>query len=53
MEGEPGSADMVKVDVPGIMTAGIGRRETLAERKSSCAIGARANTATKGSRRRR
>jgi len=36
MEAEPGSADMVKVDVPGIMAAGIGRRGTLAERKLLC-----------------
>jgi hypothetical protein len=46
MDGEPGSADMVNVEVPRMMAAGIRRRGTPADRNSSCAIGARTSMAT-------
>ena len=37
--GVPGSADMVKVEVPSAIAAGISRRGMAAARNSSCAIG--------------
>jgi hypothetical protein len=46
IEGVPGSTDMVKVDVPSTMAAGIRRRGMLATRNSSCAIGASTKKAT-------
>jgi len=47
IEGVPGKADMVKVEVPSMIAAGIRRRGTPAERKRSCAIGAMTKKATK------
>ena len=46
IDGVPGSADMVKVDVPSTMAAGISRRGMPAERNSSCAMGASTKKAT-------
>ena len=46
MEGVPGIADMVKVEVPSAIAAGISRRGTPAERNNSVAIGARTKKAT-------
>ena len=46
IDGVPGSADMVKVDVPSTMAAGISRRGMPAARNNSCAIGARTKKAT-------
>ena len=45
--GVPGSADMVKVEVPKAMAAGISRRGILAWRKSDCAMGTSTKNATK------
>ena len=44
--GVPGSADMVNVDVPSAMAAGINRRGMSAARNSACAIGASTKKAT-------
>ena len=46
IEGVPGIADMVKVDVPSMIAAGISRRGTPAERNRFCAIGAMTKKAT-------
>ena len=46
IEGVPGSADIVKVEVPSAMAAGMSRRGMLADRNSSCAIGASTKKAT-------
>jgi hypothetical protein len=46
MDGVPGSADMVKVEVPSVIAAGIRRRGILAARNSACAIGASTKKAT-------
>ena len=46
IDGVPGSADMVKVEVPSTIAAGIRRRGMPATRNSSCAIGARTKKAT-------
>jgi hypothetical protein len=46
MDGVPGSADIVKVEVPSTIAAGIRRRGMPAERNSSCAIGANTKKAT-------
>src|SRR6516165_1841171 len=46
MDGVPGKADMVKVEVPSAMAAGISRRGTLAARNNSCAIGPMTKNAT-------
>ena len=40
IDGVPGSADMVKVEVPSMIAAGISRRGMPAARNRSCAIGA-------------
>jgi len=45
--GVPGSADIVKVDVPKNTVAGINRLGICAARNKSCAIGANTKTATK------
>ena len=45
--GVPGSADMVKVDVPSAIAAGISRFGIAAARNSACAIGASTKNATK------
>jgi hypothetical protein len=45
--GVPGSADMVKVDVPSAIAAGIRRLGIAAARNSACAIGASTKNATK------
>ena len=44
--GVPGSADMVKVEVPSAIAAGISRRGMAAARNSASAIGARTKKAT-------
>ena len=44
--GVPGSADMVKVEVPSAIAAGISRRGMSAARNSACAIGASTKKAT-------
>jgi hypothetical protein len=44
--GVPGRADMVKVDVPSAIAAGIRRRGMAAARNSACAIGASTKNAT-------
>ena len=44
--GVPGSADMVNVEVPSPMAAGISRRGMSAARNSACAIGASTKKAT-------
>ena len=44
--GVPGSADMVKVEVPSTIAAGIRRRGMPAARNSACAIGASTKKAT-------
>ena len=44
--GVPGSADMVKVEVPSAIAAGIRRRGMPAARNSACAIGASTKKAT-------
>jgi hypothetical protein len=46
IEGVPGSADMVKVEVPSTIAAGISRPGIPAARNSVCAIGARTKKAT-------
>ncbi|MEH2539545.1 hypothetical protein V1287_003479 [Bradyrhizobium sp. AZCC 1699] len=46
IDGVPGSADMVKVEVPSTIAAGISRRGMPALRNSSCAIGASTKKAT-------
>src|SRR5262249_17824285 len=46
IDGVPGSADMVKVEVPSTIAAGISRPGTPAARNSVCAIGASTNKAT-------
>jgi len=46
IDGVPGSADIVKVEVPSTIAAGIRRRGILAVRNSSCAMGARTKKAT-------
>ncbi len=46
-EGDPGSADMVNVNAPRPMVAGINRRGMSAARNISCAIGTRTKKATK------
>ena len=45
--GVPGSADMVKVEAPSMIAAGIRRLGIPAERNSACAIGAMTKKATK------
>ena len=45
--GVPGSADIVKVDVPSAIAAGIRRLGIAALRNSACAIGASTKNATK------
>jgi hypothetical protein len=45
--GVPGRADMVNVDVPSAMAAGMRRRGIAAARNSDCAIGASTKNATK------
>ena len=44
--GVPGSIDMVKVEVPSAIAAGISRFGTSAARNSACAIGASTKKAT-------
>jgi hypothetical protein len=44
--GVPGSADMVKVEVPSAIAAGINRRGIAAERNSDSAMGASTKNAT-------
>ena len=44
--GVPGRADMVKVEVPSAMAAGISRRGISASRNSAWAMGARTKKAT-------
>jgi len=46
IDGVPGIADMVKVEVPSMIAAGIRRRGMLADRKRSCAMGAMTKKAT-------
>ena len=46
IDGVPGSADIVKVEDPSMIAAGISRLGTAAARKSSCAIGASTKNAT-------
>ena len=46
IDGVPGSADMVKVEVPSMIAAGIRRLGITAARNSACAIGARTKKAT-------
>ena len=46
IDGVPGIADMVKVEVPSMIAAGIRRRGMAAARKRSCAIGAITKKAT-------
>ena len=46
MAGVPGSADIVKVDAPSAMVAGISRWGMFAARNSACAMGARTKNAT-------
>ena len=46
MAGVPGSADMVKVEVPSAIAAGISRRGMPAARNSASAIGASTKKAT-------
>ena len=45
--GVPGSADMVKVEVPSAIAAGINRRGMAAARNKACAMGASTKNATK------
>ena len=47
IDGVPGMADMVKVEVPSMIAAGIRRRGMAADRKRSCAMGAITKKATK------
>jgi hypothetical protein len=47
VDGVPGSADMVKVDVPRAIAAGIRRCGILAAANIACAIGASTKNATK------
>jgi hypothetical protein len=44
--GVPGTADMVRVEVPKAIAAGIRRRGIAAARSSACAIGASTKNAT-------
>ena len=44
--GVPGNADMVKVEVPSAIAAGISRRGIAAERNNASAIGASTKNAT-------
>ena len=44
--GVPGNADIVKVEVPSAIAAGISRRGMSAARNSACAIGASTKKAT-------
>jgi hypothetical protein len=46
IDGVPGKADMVKVEVPSTSAAGISRRGMVAARNSFCAIGTSTKTAT-------
>ncbi len=46
IDGVPGMADMVKVEVPSMIAAGIRRRGIRAARKRSCAMGAMTKKAT-------
>jgi hypothetical protein len=46
IEGVPGNADMVKVEVPSTIAAGINRRGMAAARNSACAIGTSTKNAT-------
>ena len=46
MAGVPGNADMVKVEVPSAIAAGISRFGICAARNNSCAIGASTKKAT-------
>src|SRR5262249_15926333 len=46
IEGVPGIADMVKVDGPSMMAAGMRRRGMPAERKRSCGMGGMKKKAT-------
>ena len=46
IEGVPGMADMVKVEVPSMIAAGISRRGMPAARNRPCAIGAITKKAT-------
>ena len=47
MAGVPGNADIVKVEVPSAIAAGISRVGMLAARNNSCAMGASTKNATK------
>ena len=47
IDGLPGSADMVKVEAPSMIVAGISRRGTPASRNSAIAIGHSTKKATK------
>ena len=46
IDGVPGNADMVKVEVPRMIAAGISRRGMAAARNRVCAIGASTKKAT-------
>ena len=46
MDGVPGRADIVKVEVPSAIAAGIRRTGMSASRNSACAIGASTKNAT-------
>src|SRR6516162_9530788 len=47
IDGVPGRADMVKVEVPSTIAAGISRRGTAAARNNACAMGLSTKKATK------
>ena len=46
IDGVPGRADMVKVEVPSAIAAGIRRRGTAAPRNNTCAMGLSTKKAT-------
>jgi hypothetical protein len=46
IDGVPGSADIVKVEVPSTIAAGISRRGIAAARNSACAMGTSTKNAT-------
>ncbi len=46
IDGVPGNADIVKVEVPSTIAAGISRRGIAAARNSVCAMGASTKNAT-------
>ena len=46
IDGVPGMADMVKVEVPSAIAAGISRRGMAAARNTSCAMGTSTKNAT-------